>query len=66
MIARPFKCSWGACNTYVRTLTRKQAASEVMQLFNALVLRDGLSPEEVHREPSKIDEYQDATHTSPV
>jgi len=40
-ITKQYKSSWGACNTYVKKLTRKQATSEVMQLFNALVLRDG-------------------------
>ncbi len=65
-ITRQYKNSWGACNTYVRKLTPKQAVSEIMQLFNALVLRDGLPPEEVHRELCKIDEYRDATEATPV
>jgi hypothetical protein len=65
-ITKLYKSSWGACNTYVKKLTRRQRQLELMQLFNVLVLRDGLQPEEVHRELWKIDEYREAIEAAPV
>jgi hypothetical protein len=49
-----------------RPRPRLEAQLELMQLFNVVVLRDGLQPEEVHRELCKIDEYREATGAEPV
>jgi hypothetical protein len=50
----------GACWLESRNWTPGQQTLRIMTLFNTLIVRDGLDPQEVHREFCKIDEYRAA------
>jgi hypothetical protein len=50
--------SGGACKRDYRGLRRWQAIALMMADFHKLLVRDGLDPQEVHREFLKIDQYR--------